>query len=1227
MLFTVALSAVAQITTGTVVGTVKDAQGGVIPGATVTLISETKGTRSTPTVTNSTGDFQFPVTPVDTYTVEVTMPSFKTLKQSGVAVSPGVTASLGDLVIQVGGAAETVEVKAEVPLIQATTGERSFTVPTDSVQNLPMQNRGFANLAFLAPGVTGTTTPVALGTQSCMSNNIAMDGVSTMDTGSNGTLFNMNSESIAEVKILGSSYQAEYGLKSGLQVMAVTKSGTNQFHGSVYNVRRNSDWNANSQANIQNNVPKTVSKQQDIGFSIGGPVGKPGGHNKLFFFYAEEFNPATAGGVQQTFRLPTALERQGDFSKTLDNNGNPYPYIKDPLINGTCSAASQVACFADGGVLGKIPQNRLYQLGLNILNMYPMPNNQSTTIGTNHQFIQPTYDTLLYQPAVKFDYQFSQALRVSFKYQGNNMSKRVTLGSLPGWNDGIVPIPNKGTEAVTVNYNINSSTFLEATYGRAGNQLAGCGGLPVDAVSDSRTTGLANLPLLFPNANIINQQYYAYSILQYQKPPYWDGTQIFKVPAFTWGNRIVSGSATGSGAAPPNVIYPGFVNINTTQDIAINLTKVRGQHTYKAGFYNNHSLKRENNVLGGTNFGTINFNNDSGNANPFDTSFGFANAAIGSFSSFVQASAYVEGTFTYDNHEFYVQDNWKVNRKLTLDYGIRFVHATSQHDNVNIPCLVGGGTCTQSGNFLPDKWVQSQQPALYVPGCVNNAATCSGLNRIAVNPIDGSNLGPGSALAVGTIVPGVGQIRNGLFQSGSGISDNTYLFPTLNYGPRFGAAYDLNGNQRVVFRGSFGMYNDRPRGGNAQALVGNTYVSSLETLRFSQLQTLGSGGLATQSPAQLTAYQYNSPLPTTTAWNVGMQMVLPWSTSFDVAYVGHHNYNAELTSNTNAIDIGTAFNPSLQDPVTTPSATPGASSLAATVPDLVRGYKGYNSITFRNYNGWRSFDSLQFSFNRRFRNGFSFGFNDAITLRDIALVAPRYDHSSGQPVIRADQAQLQTLLQDQLDPTHVMKAQAVWQLPSMEGQTGGMKYVAMVLNDWQLSGVWTGASGTPYSATFTYQNSITNVNLTGSPDYAARISYTGNPGVGCSSNQYAQFNASAFSGPASGSVGLESSNDYLHGCWVSIIDLALARNIRLGGGRSIQLRVDAFNAPNNSEITGRVTSMTVPSLAAPTTIVNNQFNADGSLNQTRLQPQNAGFGAANAWQNPRTIQGYIRFSF
>ena len=182
--------------------------------------------------------------------------------------------------------------------------------------------------------------------------------------------------------------------------------------------------------------------------------------------------------------------------------------------------------------------------------------------------------------------------------------------------------------------------------------------------------------------------------------------------------------------------------------------------------------------------------------------------------------------------------------------------------------------------------------------------------------------------------------------------------------------------------------------------------------------------------------------------------------------------------------------------------------------------------------------------------------------------------------------------------------------------------LAWIVNDWQLSGVWTAATGTPYAVTFSYQNGGGNVNLTGSPDFGARIRIVGDPGGGCSSNQFAQFNAAAFQGPLVGSTGLESSNNYLKGCFASALDLSLQREISLGGSRRLQLRVDIFNAPNQAlhHRTGPP-SMTLTNPNDPVTIVNNQFNADGTLNQTRVKPQNAGFGAANAWQNPRTVQG------
>ena len=152
-----ALNAQAQITTGSVAGTVKDAQGGVIPGATVTLVNESQGTRFEPAVTSASGDFVFANVASGTYAIDIEMPSFKKLKRSGLVVSAGERVAVGVLTLEVGGTEEVVTVRGEAPLIQATTGDRSFTVTTEAVENLPIASRSFTALATLAPGVSGMT--------------------------------------------------------------------------------------------------------------------------------------------------------------------------------------------------------------------------------------------------------------------------------------------------------------------------------------------------------------------------------------------------------------------------------------------------------------------------------------------------------------------------------------------------------------------------------------------------------------------------------------------------------------------------------------------------------------------------------------------------------------------------------------------------------------------------------------------------------------------------------------------------------------------------------------------------------------------------------------------------------------------------------------------------------------------------------------------------------------
>ena len=180
-------------------------------------------------------------------------------------------------------------------------------------------------------------------------------------------------------------------------------------------------------------------KERDWGYTIGGPVGKPGGTNKLFFFYSEQFSPRTSGGAVNRFRVPTLLERQGDFSQTTDNTGARFNLIRDASTNLPCTAADTRGCFQDGGVLGRIPQDRLYRLGVNILKTYPEPNTQG--LNFNLETVAPNVDRNTYQHVVRVDYQASQKLRLTAKYAGQN----ATVQTNPGIDSRVqrpgVPVP------------------------------------------------------------------------------------------------------------------------------------------------------------------------------------------------------------------------------------------------------------------------------------------------------------------------------------------------------------------------------------------------------------------------------------------------------------------------------------------------------------------------------------------------------------------------------------------------------------------------------------------------------------------------------------------------------------------------------------------------------------------------------------------------------------------
>jgi hypothetical protein len=1206
-------AAQAQITTGTVTGRIVDSTGGVIASAHVVLVSEARATRNAAVLTNDSGDYVFPNVAPDTYTLEVTAPSFKTLRRTGIVVTGADRVGVPPLTLEVGGTAETVSVTAETALVQTQSGERSFAVEQKQVESLPVVRGNFTSLVAFVPGVNAGDTTSAGGTRlgGASQNNIMMDGISAMDTGNNGQMINMNIESIGEVKVLTQGYQAEYGRSSGLQITAVTKSGSNSFHGSGYSIFTNSDWNSRTWLQQKNGDAKPYSYLSIYGYTIGGPVGKPGRRNKLFFFYAHEYQPQTlqinSGNVIR-LRVPTQLERAGDYSQTRDQNGNLLTSIYD---------ASTGAPFPNL----KIPAQRLYAPGLAVLNRYPLPTlTQQPGTNYNYEAAAGSYNQLTQQPAVRLDYQVSEKLRLTGKVSGQRQRPVTQPGLIPGFSDAYVPYPNITNYAATVDYTISPTTFLEFTYGQIQNQLAGGNNNGIDINDESnRLKSLKDFPMLYPDAGVMDPRYYGYGVMQQEKPPFWDGKSLNLPPLFGWGSGI--------GAAPPNQFYPGWLNINRTRDFATSLTKVAGRHTLKAGGYLNHSYKAQNVGAGGIanlSFqGYVDFGNNTTNA--LDSGFGYSNAALGIFTQYLQASKFIEGNLLYNQLEFFVQDNWKVNNRLTLDYGLRFVHQQPQYDQFQ-----------QMSNFFPEQWKASAAPVFYVAGCNNGATVCSGNARNAMDPRTGQILvAPGAAntqAAIGTPIPGTGNPLNGVIQAGNGIAKTNYVWPALVVGPRFGFAYDITGRSTWVLRGGFGLFYDRPDGNTVFSTPGNPPAATATDLRNGQLSTLGQGLSPSPVPALVT-FQYQAKIPSSWQWQAGFQKSLPWEMVGDVMYVGNHGYNrlggfqGGTQQPINSVDFGAAYLPKNQDPTLGTATYPGQTAYTA---NLLRPYLGFATIGENMTAFYDTYHSIQMSVNRRFSGGFSFGasYTYGISLKGNTGLSQRYTHAAdGTISLRSDEQAYQDLMSTLDRRPNFLKFNSVWLSP---GISGGGTVLQQLTKDWQLSGVLTASSGGAYSLGYSYNSAGSNVNITGSPDWGGRVILGNNLGSGCSSSPFNQFNATAVTGPGYNSLGMESGRNYLRYCPNENVDLSISRRIAFGKifteTRRLEFRADIFNALNTVIINAVSTTATF-NTPASMALQNNQYNSDGSLNGARLQPKNAGFGAATGAQAMRNLQLQLRFSF
>ena len=1190
----------AQTTSASVSGSVSDSQSGVLPGATVTLTSRTQGNVYTAT-TDKEGRFTFPIIRPDTYVLKVTLSGFKSAERTNVVVNANDRASTGDIALSVGGIEENVTVESRVSELQVESGERSFTMESETLKNIANNGRALFNFANLVPGVltsnvagveNAQVSAFTVNGQRPNSNNMTIDGVSNIDTGDNGgNMATTNIDAVSEFKILTNAYQAEYGRATGGQVQVVTKSGTQAFHGSGYWYGRRSDWNANSWTNKRAEAPPPVgagalipvapSSRNDYGYTIGGPIFIPGVFNtdkkKLFFFLSQEKESRTDPATQRTGRVPTALERRGDFSQSVDASGNPFPYIRDYQSGLPCTAADTRGCFQDGGVLGRIPQSRLYAPGLNILNIYPTAN---FTAGSGINFTsQDPNSSPRREDLLRLDFQATDKWRFTGRYMNTKENILQAYGTtwagngsdqLPTPVQFVHPGKNYMLSATGI---LSPSMSLEMSVGHAHNSL----NYQLQNPNLFRSAaGLTGLPLLFP-----------------------DAVQSDYIPWFEFrGGRTANAGQYQTDRGP-------FTNENSTTDILANLSKIWGSHSAKFGASYQHSFKPQS-IFAAFN-SDIQFQDDANN--PFDTGYGYANAATGVFRNYIQASKYALPEWNYKNTEWYAQDNWKANRKLTLDYGVRFYYWTPQWD-----------TTLQASTFLPDKFDPAQAAKLFRPVCIG-AYPCSGDNRRGMDPtLVNAGVVPTPANTVsdrfvGRLVPGSNRF-NGAFQAGNGVTDTLQDGNKLRVSPRFGFTYDISGNQSMIVRGGAGIFYDRPQGNQVFDMIANAPGVLVSNVQWGRLQDLGSGSTGTDPfpTLSLSPSGFDFIPPKTYQWNVGVQRKL-WDTLIlDVAYVGSKSTDLLRQSQINSVPVGAKFLPQNQDPTRAPSSIPGATALP---DDLLRPYQGYNTIRMWDYSGWGNYNALQGGITKRFDKGFMVS---AFYVWSKTLTVNNDDFTAGVPTSDKDEIKRLDYGLASYDRPNNFVFNFIYQVPKLASGALGA-----ITNDWQISGVYRWSSGLPYRVAYSIPG-IGNANLSGTDNPAARVVVTCDPGKGYSSDPYHQIDhPECFAPPQPGSDGAESARFFLRNPPTNNLDLSIAKKFlvkRVG----LEVRLDAFNALNHTQFLStaqglnQAATVNFASLSNPT-ITNLATDASGNV------VRNNGFGAAVGVAPARQIQLVTRLTF
>jgi len=1174
-------------------GTVTDSSGAVVPGVKI-IIQDVNSKTSRQATSNSAGFFSVTSLPAGTYNVTVDAKGFQKWVATGVTLQGSDEKNIS-VVMKVGTETETIEVSAtagDVALVDS--GEKSADLSQKEIQDLSLVGRNAIELIKVLPGFSlsansGLNKPAysgqVVGINGFCSGNgcnaggvggnfingqsitVAQDGQNTIDPGAYGaaTPVNTNPEAISEVKVLSSNFSAE-NAQGPVVVNATTKGGGSTFHGGISFYARNSAMNALDALYKDPGftVPKPTESYYYPGARIGGPVYIPGtGFNKsrqkLFFFEMfEAYRQNLDGGVDRAF-IPTPDMLNGDFSflNTFANPGrDPGMFTVPTTPNNTwLGMAERQGCSITAGVMNSAcidPNQQALLKDLLPTTGYVDP---TTHGGFNYEQSFSPAPQNSWQNVTREDVNFTESTKVFVTWSRQRETATMPTGLWVGAADGYVPPPSatigaNGSDALTASFlKVFSPTMTsETTFGYTWINFPSN---PSDPKKVMRAD-VAGYPLkgIFNNPD---------------------------VPAIlSWGGGIAYMGDVG------HEYHPTMIAVKAIPSIKENLTKVFRTHSTKYGFYYQHLYNKQDNwgqFMGVYQYTPIWWGGTSATGNQY------ADLLMGINGGYNEQALPPPSNLSQNIYAFYAQDDWKFNRRITINYGMRFEHYAKPYspDNYGLavfdPLKYGDGTGTNPG------------------------VTWHGINSSV--PLSGTNS------------------------------------RALYFSPRIGAAIDLFGTGKTILRGGWGKYRayDSVQSNNytapAQTALGSVgwscgnndklcpTVEDIDTHAFSPVYghpVLNGTKFSAVSPR-------DDEQPLVTSYSLTIDQRLPSKFNLELSYVGNHTDFMQVQPNINAIPLGAMANAMTQYP--TDCTTTGTDGSGNTVISDNRNsvgceshYRPFNAYTEVDESltaGKGQFDSFQASIRR------SMGW---LTLQgNYTFEKAIGDNGNGVTWTGAFADYGQNFNYGILpyDRAHLFSAAYVIDLPSTHIANTLVRGAA---NGWQISGITTIESGQQMTSNSTYNLGYSNsgglasIQYLGTPDVPLLPVYTCNPAKGVSGQRY--MNPNCFAPPSASNPG-SARTPYMPGPMFWNTDLTLAKNFRIGDRQSIQFRLQTFNFLNHSLVSFNSGDQNAKIAGFSST--GQVTNANGDGKHPCPGPQCNAFGYADYALGHRVIELGVKYSF